>query len=173
MSETRISTSRYLSKWPELTRIYGRFCVYCGFNYATSIDHVLPISYKRDDSIENLRPACMDCNLIASGRVFEDFEAKQWYILEQRKKRRWQRKQAVCTDCKLPYIYLMQSPSLFLCPECYDIEYETELSKTDDWLRWLTLLVRANINVEEATERREEIKCERDKKLGKLRLVKK
>lgn len=41
---------------------YGKLCVYCLERVADTIDHVIPLSKGGDSSIENLRPACSDCN---------------------------------------------------------------------------------------------------------------
>ncbi len=153
--DKRILVSRYQSKWPELIKIYGRLCVYCEANDSNCIDHVIPVSYRRDDTIENLRPACVSCNSIAHSKVFDDFESKKAHILEKRRDKRWQRKQYLCVNCGLPYVYLEQSPSMLMCPECYDIDNETQFAKKIHWIRWIDLLIDAGIDIEMARAQRE------------------
>lgn len=65
---------------------YGRLCVYCG-NAANSIDHLLPHSYRADNSLENLAPACMTCNQLVGNKVFYTFEEKKSFILEERERK--------------------------------------------------------------------------------------
>lgn len=72
----------------EVWRRYGRRCVYCGA-LAKEIDHVIPYWYleyqgRPPHDIKNLRPACERCNLLAGGRVFENFEEKRRWLLRRR-----------------------------------------------------------------------------------------
>lgn len=60
-------------------KAYGHVCAYCGA-YADSIDHVMPWSYIPDNSVHNLVPACMDCNVRASNLVFPSFDDKRDYL---------------------------------------------------------------------------------------------
>lgn len=62
----------------------GRFpcCVYCGWDFE-QIDHLVPHSLTGDDSPQNLVGACALCNGVAGAKVFESFEAKRGYILQQ------------------------------------------------------------------------------------------
>jgi len=86
----------------------------------------------------------MWCNLLAGDAVFDNVEDKRAYILGKQGKKSKSRR-AVCTDCMLPYSYREHSPSLFLCAECYDIEYGTEYSKRTKWKHWLKTLKLAGI----------------------------
>lgn len=141
---------RYHRHWNKLVELHGGLCFYCQEEIAVSIDHIIPQSWDHDDSIENLVPACMYCNSIASDKMFEDVEIKRQYILKHRRRTR----RAICTDCLLPFTYRYHSPSLFMCAICYDIEYETKYSKRARWQRWIDLLIEAGIYPDAHTETR-------------------
>jgi len=51
-------------------------CAYCG-EYASDIEHVVP---RRTHLKTFTVPACHECNLIAGGTLFEDFEDKRNFI---------------------------------------------------------------------------------------------
>jgi hypothetical protein len=59
-------------------------CRYCGGS-ADSIDHIVPWSYKPNNSMSNLAAACMPCNLAASDMIFPTFAAKREFILTARR----------------------------------------------------------------------------------------
>jgi hypothetical protein len=144
MGNNRITA--YWTKWKELTLRYGDMCFYCGEEAATSIDHVLPYSYAVVNSIENLRPACAMCNCIAGDKMFDSDTEKKWYILSKRNRRHDKNmRYCTCTECRAPYIYRMHSPSLFMCPECYDEEYGTHYATSKTWDSWLALLADAQM----------------------------
>ena len=136
----------YKKWWGQLVEMYGHHCYYCREEIATTIDHIVPYSWDGDNQLDNLVPACMLCNCIASNKMFDTLEQKRQYIMAQRKGRTSQR--AICTDCLLPYTYLTHSPSCFLCAECYDIEYGTKNSKTREWKNWIVQLRAAGIPAE-------------------------
>jgi hypothetical protein len=136
----------YKKRWKELIEYYGARCFYCRKEIATTIDHVVPYSWDGVNDIENLVPACVLCNCIASDKMFDSVEHKRQYILKQRAKRSNMR--AICLECLLPFNYRRHSPSIFLCAECYDIEYGTKSSKTKEWDKWLYQLRQAGIPVE-------------------------
>lgn len=137
----------YWAKWSELTAMFGNMCFYCGEEIATSIDHVLPHSYVVDDSIENLRPSCALCNSLASDKMFDDVYAKRSYILGKRQHRR-QLRRCTCSECGVPYIYRTHGKSLFVCPECYDLDWGTDYHTRNVWKAWLDLLETAEILIE-------------------------
>jgi len=110
---------------------------------ATTLDHVMPMSWDNDDSLENLVPACGLCNGIASNKIFESVEHKRQYILSRRANHGNRR--AICTECLLPYSYREHSPSLFLCAECYDREYGTHYAERECWKVWERELADAGI----------------------------
>ncbi|MFA5376901.1 MAG: HNH endonuclease [Dehalococcoidia bacterium] len=134
---------QYRNKWNELIEYYGTTCYYCRKEIATTIDHVVPYSWDQDNDIENLVPACALCNALAGNMMFESVDHKRQYILGERKKRVNQR--AICTDCMLPFTYRTHSPSMFLCAECYDQEYNTQYSQTRQWRKWIVQLAAAGI----------------------------
>lgn len=137
----------YKKRWKELIEIYGARCYYCRKEAATTIDHVVPYSWDAVNDIENLVPACALCNAIAGDKMFEDVEQKRQYILSQRAKRSNMR--AVCVECLLPFTYRAHSPSMFLCAECYDLEYPGDhYSESPEWHRWIEQLRHAGIAAE-------------------------
>lgn len=71
-----------------ISRNFG-ICVYCNEAPAEQIDHILPRSWKVYNDDDNLVGTCIDCNHIASDKVFESFEAKQAYIVRELKKPKW------------------------------------------------------------------------------------
>jgi hypothetical protein len=126
---------------------FGNMCYYCHEEAATTLDHVLPASYYTIHDIDNLRPACALCNSIASDKVFPTEDDKRWYILDQRKKNHKLR-HCFCTNCGIAYIYREQSPSLFLCAECYDIEYDTGYAGLSSWKNWIELHAEAGWHID-------------------------
>lgn len=134
----------YRKHWGRLVEMHGALCFYCREEIATTIDHITPWSWDFDDEITNLVPACPLCNMLASDKLFESVEHKRQYILNRRRNRKNRR--CICTVCLLPYGYRTMSPSLFLCAECYDKEYETKYSHRPSWAQWLTELTDADID---------------------------
>lgn len=141
MEITRSMT--YKKFWNDLAAMYGNLCFYCRKEIATSIDHVIPYSWDGDNSINNLVLACSLCNSLASDKMFDSVIQKQAYILKHREK--YKNTRAICKDCLLPYTYRTHSPSLFLCAECYDLEYGTIFSYSPQWKKWLLQLSEAGI----------------------------
>lgn len=133
----------YRRHWKNLIKVYGSLCYYCKDEIATTIDHVIPYSHDQDNSINNLVPACSLCNLIAGSKHFEYVEEKRQYILSHRKRKKKTR--SICPDCLLPFGYLIHSPSVVLCAECYDLEYGTNYSDKKVWQDWLKILYTAGI----------------------------
>lgn len=133
----------YKRRWQELIDRYGPRCFYCRKEIATTIDHVVPYSWDQDNDIENLVPACVLCNALASNKMFDDVEQKRQYIMGERKKRANQN--VICRECLLPYSYRIHSPSLFMCAECYDDEYGTKNAASMEWRRWIETLRIAGI----------------------------
>ena len=86
MIYSSLRTTRTLSKAKRKPITYElppqSTCAYCG-NHATSWDHVIPYAITQKHRRENLVPACMKCNGIASAKVFDSFEEKRLYILDR------------------------------------------------------------------------------------------
>jgi hypothetical protein len=142
---TRTRIPKYQATWAWLLIAYGQNCVYCHNRPATQIDHVIPYSYIRTHVLENLRPACQWCNLLASDKVFETFEDKYNYLREQRTKPKHKKGYAlVCSSCLIPYYSAMHRSAL-LCPRCMDLEYETTHARKKAWRDWLVTLELAGI----------------------------
>ena len=139
-------TDQYRKKWREITDIHGYLCYYCKKEIATTIDHVIPYSFDTDNEINNLVPSCNLCNILASDKHFDNVEQKRQYILLRRKRRK--NSVAICTECLVPYSYRIHSPSLFLCAECYDLEYGTNKAKSKEWSGWIDQLFHAGIPIQ-------------------------
>ena len=58
-------------------------CAYC-FGPADQVDHIIPLSYIRDESDENLVACCWLCNLLASDFVFHTLSQKREFIRKKR-----------------------------------------------------------------------------------------
>lgn len=142
MNNHRRHLSKYREAWALLTDVYGERCAYCHKMIATQIDHVIPYSYSRYHGIENLRPCCPWCNLLASDRVFEGFEEKYEFLRQERKSNK--RRMLTCSTCLLPY-YSMLHQSFCLCPRCYAIEYQEAQPREKQWREWLKTLSAAGV----------------------------
>ena len=160
----------YRKYWDELIATHGKTCFYCRDQIATCVDHIVPFSWDRDNDINNLVPACMFCNALAGNRHFDDVEHKTQYILSRRKYKRSRR--AICIECLLPYAYRIHSPSLFLCAECYDEEYDTEFSERDEWQKWLRELREADIEPDAHRHAKAHVRIGK-KGMGKKKFIKK
>lgn len=138
--------------WNQLISLYGNMCAYCHREVAQSVDHVIPWSYSYDNSIDNLRPCCLWCNLTLSDKLFESFEAKQAYIRKMRSVRD-RMVQTVCTTCFLPFQRPHMTTSLFECPDC-DPSKSTGI-KREKWLSFKHLMQDAGIQIALHSEIRE------------------
>lgn len=54
-----------------VTQLYGDACYLCG-GPADTIDHVIPLSRGGTNDIDNLRPACYDCNVSKGSQLIEE-----------------------------------------------------------------------------------------------------
>ncbi len=78
-------------------------CAYCG-DPANCVDHIVPYAYDPHNKDKNLVAACSICNAIAGSQIFENFIAKQSYILEERKSLKWRRRIANQEQIVMPHI---------------------------------------------------------------------
>ena len=141
-----LRTQTYKKHWGDLVRAYGQVCYYCG-EFATCIDHLVPVSFGGGNNIDNLVLSCSWCNLLASDNVFETLDEKQDYILMRRAKK-GKVTRAICVDCLLHFEYRISSPSLFLCAECYDTcEGRRKYAARKSWQQWIALLETAGVPV--------------------------
>jgi hypothetical protein len=62
-------------QWRELLERHGTLCAYCGEREASHQDHVIPRSKGGSDSIDNMVPACADCNLEKGNRTPDEWRA--------------------------------------------------------------------------------------------------
>ena len=138
---------KYRKHWSTLITRYGVLCYYCHEEVSSTIDHVVPYNWDGDDSLENLVPACFWCNAAASDKIFDSVQDKKEYILKKRARRRAHR-HCVCSECLLPFAYLEQSPSQFLCPECWDRMHGTDYSSHLVWQAFLPILELAGFVLE-------------------------
>lgn len=83
---TKRKPHTYRRHWSTLIKTYGSLCYYCHIEPSTTIDHVIPYSFIPDDSLENLVPSCLTCNLTAGNMVFDDVNRKRQYIINNRKR---------------------------------------------------------------------------------------
>jgi 5-methylcytosine-specific restriction endonuclease McrA len=49
-------------QWNDILKMYNFRCAYCGIQGNMTIDHVIPLSKGGEHSIENIVPACVECN---------------------------------------------------------------------------------------------------------------
>ena len=61
-------------------------CGYCFDAQATEWDHMIPWSYRRDNSEANLMPSCHRCNAMLYNKVFETIEERREYVQNRRGK---------------------------------------------------------------------------------------
>lgn len=119
-SKVRVTLSR-----PRQERILERdlhICRYCN-GVADCVDHVIPYSWLPEHVDDNLVASCTDCNLIASGRVFDSLGEKGEYIRNEREKLRWRkrrdkRKVPKCNSCGHVFILYKDGATQFTCEEC-------------------------------------------------------
>lgn len=145
-----LTERRYLKDkqaiWSKLISVYGKHCVYCHRNLATTLDHVIPYSYSGYHGIENLRPCCTWCNLHLSDKLFDDFESKYAFARELYKTKS-KNDMLICSTCLLPFYSAMQS-NAFLCNYCYSKEYINTTCNDRTWSNWLSLLEKSKIDYE-------------------------
>lgn len=73
------------SRKEEILEYYNYICQYC-YDEGYEVDHIIPWNYIHDDSVNNLVCCCKLCNLVASDKVFDDFNKKRKYIQKIRQK---------------------------------------------------------------------------------------
>ena len=80
---TRAQPERNSRNFGRVKRRDQYTCGYC-CDPADCVDHVIPVSYRSDNTMANLVAACTPCNITAHGRLFASFEVKREYILQAR-----------------------------------------------------------------------------------------
>ena len=58
-------------KKKQVRRLYGKWCYICGDKLADTIDHVIPLSKGGTNDINNLRPACYECNWKKGDKILD------------------------------------------------------------------------------------------------------
>jgi len=66
---------------------YGRICFYCGSTENSQIDHIIPVTEKGENTLDNLRVVCRSCNI--SKLNYNDISDKRKVIIHIRQ---------ACTD---------------------------------------------------------------------------
>lgn len=96
-------------------------CAYCD-GEADCVDHIIPYAYCQSHDVDNLVAACMDCNLIASDKIFESLSKKREYIRHKRGLHKWQtrifNRYTLCIVCRLPFLEGHKYAKHFICPRC-------------------------------------------------------
>ncbi len=79
LSEVRTSGRRYADQHSRFTPQLqgGELCSYCG-EVALVVDHVFP--FKEFGNNTSFVPACVECNLLVSCKVFDTFEEKRDFV---------------------------------------------------------------------------------------------
>lgn len=102
-------------------------CVYCS-DIANVVDHVVPWNWSQCDDPDNLVASCLECNLIASDKMFADLGEKTFYIRTIREGKKWRKKihqkHHACGWCG--NIYRLQYGDYatnIICPACGKQEY--------------------------------------------------
>lgn len=101
----------------------AHMCVYCGGD-ATVVDHILPWTWDHNDDPLNLVASCIDCNLIASDKIFDSLFDKAAYIRGKRGLIKWTRRDFqkrsvnICINCKAYFKLCVNGATNFLCIRC-------------------------------------------------------
>lgn len=109
-------------------------CAYCD-EWADSVDHIIPYSYCQNNDKDNLVACCLDCNLIASDKIFESLSDKRAYIRNKRGLHKWRMKflnrYSLCIVCKERYLEGHKNATHFICPRCRmrGLEWAKEIKK--------------------------------------------
>lgn len=69
-------------EWKLLCSEYGNICLKCGQNKPLTPDHVIPISLGGSNSIDNIQPLCLECNLWKHTKII-DFRKRKPVHVEQ------------------------------------------------------------------------------------------
>ena len=67
----------------QLAETDGAHCAYCG-EYATCVDHVMPVSRGGPHTLDNMVLACMRCNLKKAAKLNMDMIARGLYVILSR-----------------------------------------------------------------------------------------
>lgn len=118
-------------------------CAYCD-GEADTVDHIIPYSYCQTNDKDNLVACCLDCNLIASDKIFESLSSKREYIRGKRGLHKWRMKflnrYSNCIVCQEPYLEGHKDATHFICPKCRmkGLEWndEKKIEKKNKWFLW-------------------------------------
>lgn len=68
-----INSTLTAREWAALQSAWGQRCAYCKTKSPLSQDHVVPVSKGGDHTLENVVPACLECNIQKSDHDVADF----------------------------------------------------------------------------------------------------
>lgn len=127
----KMNTNRHKINKKKILERDQYVCAYC-YGAASVVEHVVPWDWSKNDDENNLVASCVECNQIATDKIFSSFDEKLAYILVIRTGRKWTRKLAIkyqvfrCTTCKKVFTPLQDGATNFLCPECTREEYKDD-----------------------------------------------
>jgi 5-methylcytosine-specific restriction endonuclease McrA len=64
-----------LAEWQDKCALLGNVCFYCGEAKPLGPDHKVPLSRGGGDAIENILPACIECNVRKGARTAREYLA--------------------------------------------------------------------------------------------------
>lgn len=85
----------------DIFREAGGLCQYCFVEDATEIDHIIPYSFIKNHSPDNLIASCMSCNRCVSNKMFYSLSAKREYIQDRQLKKAKRQNIAIWTWAEL------------------------------------------------------------------------
>ena len=74
------------SPFPTLKQIdllYKKFyglCIYCNLSKATTIDHIIPLSRKGTNELDNLAPSCLSCNSSKGAKLLKEWKPEIYEV---------------------------------------------------------------------------------------------
>ena len=64
--------------WKNIMRDYNYKCVYCGRGGRLTMDHIVPLIKGGAHDVDNIVPACMDCNRKKNSKDLIVFLNERW-----------------------------------------------------------------------------------------------
>lgn len=101
----------------------GHLCRYCG-DYATDVDHVLPVTAGGRNREDNLVASCRFCNAVAFNHVFDSFDERLAYVQRRiglpwiKALKQSRLKLCHCADCGELFQPRVDGATALLCGPC-------------------------------------------------------